>query len=73
MADETGAKYCMISHMRGKVADMDKIEQVCKDRGIVLLGEFFPRQRRPVNICTQRTVLTVWGCIGGESTPGTRA
>jgi len=39
MADKTGAKYVVVSHMRGKVADMDAIEEVCKTRGITIIED----------------------------------
>lgn len=39
MADKTGAKYVVVSHMRGKVADMDAIEEVCQTRGITIVED----------------------------------
>jgi len=35
----SGAKFCMISHMRGKIADMDAVKQACDEGGVVLLED----------------------------------
>jgi len=35
----SGAKFCMISHMRGKIADMDEVKRICSDDGVVLLED----------------------------------
>jgi len=39
MADKSGAKFCLVSHMRGKVGDMDKISAICKERGIIMVED----------------------------------
>lgn len=39
IADKSGAKYCLVSHMRGKVGDMDKITEICEKRGIVMVED----------------------------------
>lgn len=36
---ESAAKYFMISHMRGKVADMDAVSKLCEKYGVVLLED----------------------------------
>jgi dTDP-4-amino-4,6-dideoxygalactose transaminase len=36
---ESGAKHLMISHMRGKVADMDEMKRICDERGVMLLED----------------------------------
>jgi len=36
---ESGAKYLMISHMRGKVADMDEMKRICDEGGVMLLED----------------------------------
>lgn len=35
----SGAKYVMISHMRGKIADMDDVKRVCDAGGVTLLED----------------------------------
>ncbi|CAE8600383.1 unnamed protein product [Polarella glacialis] len=35
----SGARYFMISHMRGKVADMDEVKRICDNAGVVLLED----------------------------------
>jgi len=35
----SGAKFCMISHMRGKIADMDEVKRICDAEGVVLLED----------------------------------
>ena len=39
MADKSGAKYCVVSHMRGKVADMDRIRDICEEKGITMIED----------------------------------
>jgi len=36
---ESGAKFLLISHMRGKVADMDEVQRICKAAGVTLLED----------------------------------
>jgi len=36
---ESGAKFLMISHMRGKVAHMDRVLELCNRHGVVLLED----------------------------------
>jgi dTDP-4-amino-4,6-dideoxygalactose transaminase len=38
-AKTSGAKYLMISHMRGKIADMDEVKRICDENGVVLLED----------------------------------
>lgn len=38
-ADETGAKFFMLSHMRGHIADMGAIMEVCDTRGITVIED----------------------------------
>lgn len=38
-AKESGAKYLMISHMRGKLADMDEVKRICDKYNVVLLED----------------------------------
>jgi dTDP-4-amino-4,6-dideoxygalactose transaminase len=38
-AKSSGAKYLMISHMRGKIADMDEVKRICDENGVVLLED----------------------------------
>jgi hypothetical protein len=38
-AKSSGAKFCMVSHMRGKVADMDRIVEICEKYDMVLLED----------------------------------
>jgi len=35
----SGAKFCMISHMRGKIADMDEVKSICDGAGVMLLED----------------------------------
>jgi dTDP-4-amino-4,6-dideoxygalactose transaminase len=35
----SGAKYLMVSHMRGKIADMDRIAAVCEEHGVYLIED----------------------------------
>lgn len=35
----SGAKYLMVSHMRGKIADMDRIAALCKEHGVYLIED----------------------------------
>lgn len=37
--EESGAKYLMVSHMRGKIADMDRLVEICKKYDVVLLED----------------------------------
>ncbi|KAJ8609361.1 hypothetical protein CTAYLR_009306 [Chrysophaeum taylorii] len=36
---ESGAKFFMISHMRGKVADMDAVKELCDEHDVVLMED----------------------------------
>lgn len=36
---DSGAKYLMISHMRGKIADMDQVKRICDEGGVTLLED----------------------------------
>ncbi|MGB0927087.1 MAG: DegT/DnrJ/EryC1/StrS family aminotransferase [Pikeienuella sp.] len=38
-ADASGAKYFMLSHMRGHIADMEAIMEVCNARGITVIED----------------------------------
>jgi len=38
-ADETGAKFLMLSHMRGRVAELDEVKAVCDKRGITIIED----------------------------------
>lgn len=38
-ADVSGARYLLLSHMRGHVVDMDRISAICKDFGITLVED----------------------------------
>lgn len=38
-ARSSGAKYLMISHMRGHIADMDRVEAICRRLGICLVED----------------------------------
>lgn len=38
-AIDSGAKFCVVSHMRGKVAEMDQIKEMCDEMGIVLIED----------------------------------
>lgn len=38
-AKESGARFLMLSHMRGHIADMDAIFKLCEDSGIVLIED----------------------------------
>ena len=38
-ADATGAKVFMLSHMRGHIADMDAIMEICDQRGITVIED----------------------------------
>jgi len=35
----SGAKFLLVSHMRGKLADMDKIKSLCEQHGVCLLED----------------------------------
>lgn len=37
--DSSGAKYLMVSHMRGKIADMDRIAELCDAKGVYLIED----------------------------------
>mmetsp|Transcript_2411 Transcript_2411/g.3167 ORF Transcript_2411/g.3167 Transcript_2411/m.3167 type:complete len:273 (-) Transcript_2411:2-820(-) len=39
MASHPDAKYFIISHMRGKIADMDKVEEICDKHNVLLLED----------------------------------
>lgn len=38
-AETSGAKYMMLSHMRGHIADMDAIVEICETHGITLIED----------------------------------
>jgi dTDP-4-amino-4,6-dideoxygalactose transaminase len=38
-ADATGAKFLMLSHMRGRVAELDEVKSVCDARGITIIED----------------------------------
>ena len=38
-AEETGAKYLLLSHMRGHIADMDQIMAICERFGITVIED----------------------------------
>lgn len=38
-AEQTGAKFMMLSHMRGHIADMDAICRICEEFGIILIED----------------------------------
>merc|ERR1712032_605554 len=38
-ADETGAKFLLLSHMRGRVAELDEVKAVCEKRGITIVED----------------------------------
>lgn len=38
-AEESGAKFFMLSHMRGHIADMDAIVEICDTHGITLIED----------------------------------
>jgi dTDP-4-amino-4,6-dideoxygalactose transaminase len=38
-ADASGAKFLMLSHMRGHIADMEAIQAICESRGIVMIED----------------------------------
>ncbi len=38
-AEQTGAKYFMLSHMRGHIVDMDAVKAVCDEFGIILIED----------------------------------
>ena len=38
-ADATGAKFLMLSHMRGHIADMDAVVAVCEEFGITMIED----------------------------------
>ena len=37
--EASSAKHFMVSHMRGKIADMDAVKAICDDRGVTLLED----------------------------------
>lgn len=39
IAPTSGAKFCVVSHMRGKVGDMDRIRDICQECGIVMVED----------------------------------
>jgi len=39
IAPTSGAKFCVVSHMRGKVGDMDRYKEICDQHGIVLVED----------------------------------
>jgi dTDP-4-amino-4,6-dideoxygalactose transaminase len=38
-AVQSGAKYFLLSHMRGHIVDMDRVVEICRDLGIVLIED----------------------------------
>lgn len=38
-ADKTGASYLLLSHMRGRPADLDEVAKVCAERGIAVVED----------------------------------
>ncbi|CAM9626108.1 unnamed protein product [Choristocarpus tenellus] len=38
-AATSNAKVLLLSHMRGKVCDMDRLDKICKDRGLTLVED----------------------------------
>ena len=38
-AKESGAKYFLLSHMRGHIADMDRVTEICRRSGIALIED----------------------------------
>ena len=38
-AEQSGAKFMMLSHMRGHIADMDAICRICEEFGIILIED----------------------------------
>lgn len=38
-AQETGAKYFLLSHMRGHIVDMNRVAEICERLGIVLIED----------------------------------
>ncbi|NOR63687.1 MAG: aminotransferase [Rhodobacteraceae bacterium] len=38
-AEASGAKYLLMSHMRGHVADMDAVQEICEDLGIKMIED----------------------------------
>ncbi len=38
-AEASGAKFLLLSHMRGHIADMDAVVQICQRRGIALIED----------------------------------
>ena len=38
-ADNSGAKFLMLSHMRSHIADMEAIQEICRKRGIALIED----------------------------------
>jgi dTDP-4-amino-4,6-dideoxygalactose transaminase len=39
IAPTCGAKFCVVSHMRGKVGDMDRIREICDQNGIIMVED----------------------------------
>ena len=38
-AAESGSKFLMLSHMRGHIADMDAVVEICEEFGITLIED----------------------------------
>ena len=38
-AKQSGAKYFLLSHMRGHIVDMDRVMEICRDLGITLIED----------------------------------
>lgn len=38
-AEATGARFLMLSHMRGHIGDMDAIQEICERRGVLMIED----------------------------------
>ena len=38
-AVQSGAKYFLLSHMRGHIVDMDRVMEICRDLDIILIED----------------------------------
>ena len=55
-ARDSGARFFLISHMRGHIADMDAVVALCRERDIVLIEDFSSRRL----LITRRTVTVAF-------------